>query len=141
MSQQQYESDQDRFAEKKFADRMSKTGARLVKLKKNFVVDFAIVRDGRVTGFLEYKRRQVVSTKYPTIILAYTKWLALCDYSRTSAAFFYIEYDDRVKYIQLTPAHVSLKEVGVWLEISGRTDRGDQYDQEPCVHIPIGLLK
>ena len=140
MNQPQYESDKDRFAEKKFADRMSVTGARLVKLKKNYIVDFAIERNGHVIGFIEYKRRDVMSLQYPTIILALSKWIALCDYAKHGKAFFYVEYNDCTKHIKITPDYIDLNMIGAWLEISGRTDRGDQYDQEPCVHIPNRCL-
>jgi len=131
-----YESDKDRFAEKKFADLiLQRSGAELIKLPKYYIVDFAVKKKGKIIGFAEYKRRYVNSDKYPTIILAITKWMKLCDYSQHGGAWFWIEYDDCVKWIE---ADTSLDLDILW---SGRIDRGDEADEEPCVHIPIEMLK
>ena len=141
MSQAQYESQADRDAEQMFSERMTfQSGARLKKLKKNYIIDFVVLRGKKCVAYIEYKRRWVHSTKYKTIILATSKWIELCRLSRINRAFFYIQYDDRVRYIEVTPDHYNLSQFGIHEELSGRTDRGDEHDLEPCVHIPTSLL-
>lgn len=142
MSQPQHETDKDRANEQAFAEKMQfVSGARLKKLKKNYIVDFVILRDKKCCGYIEYKRRHNPVSQYDTIFLATSKWLELCRLSLFSKSFFYIEYDDCFKFIEVTPYHYDLPAFEMYEEFSGRVDRPDEYDTEPCVHIPINRLK
>jgi hypothetical protein len=142
MSQPQYETEKDLASETAFAEKMQfATGARLKKLKKNYIIDFVIIRGKKCCGYIEYKRRWNKHDKYDTIFVATSKWLELCRLSLMSKSFFYIEYNDCIKYIEVTPAHYDLPAFDMYEEFSGRVDRGDEYDQEPCIHLPINHLK
>ncbi len=133
-----YESDEDRFAEKRFADLMlSRLGAEFIKLPEHYIVDFVVKKQNRIIGYAEFKRRKVRSDKYNTVILALSKWMKLCEYSLYGGAWFWVQYDDCIKWIKVDN---SIFPLPLDINIAGRTDRGDKADLEPCIHIPISSL-
>lgn len=132
----EHETDEDRFAEKRFADSMGpRLNSEFIKLPKYYIVDFVVKKNGKIIGFAEFKRRNNPSDKYDTIMLALAKWMKLCEYSQYGGAWFWIQYDDCLKWIKVEQSLYPS------IEWSGRTDRGDPADKEPCVHIPTYLLR
>jgi hypothetical protein len=131
-----YESAKDREAESKFAAQMlDETGEEYIKLPDAFIVDFAIKAGEEYTGFAEFKRRYVRAAQYPTLILAFHKWDALVEYSLWSKARLWVQYDDCLKFVDVS------EDLKPEVKRAGRRDRDDRADIEACVHIPFSWLR
>lgn len=132
MSRPVYETDIDLENESEFAGYFYGSGRRLQKLNPiQYCVDFAIVKQNEVVGFVEYKRRQVESTAYPDIILALSKYLKLVELSKLLPTAFFVQFNDKLMFLRIGADHTHQ------VSLAGRKDRGDEYDLEPCVRLPM----
>lgn len=97
-------------------------------------MDGCFTRDRKIKGFAEVKRRNVLKSAYPTLILALHKYIHLCQFRSYAPVFLIVEWKDGIFYLPIdgTPFPIV---------IAGRTDRGDSRDIEPCVDIPTELFK
>lgn len=105
----------------------------VAKLPIAYRVDYAVLKDGEITAFLEVKHREIKKDTYPDIILALGKYLAGKElYERTGRRFiFAIGTYDGVFWTDLSESQYPLA-------IGGRVDRGDWQDIEPMIRIPMG---
>lgn len=138
MSRPKYENDITLQYEAEFKAKYERIRPQylLTKLnEKQYIVDYAVTdHEKRVKGFIEFKRRLEGSETYPDIILSLSKWMQLLKLDDWKPAAFFVQFDDKLMVV-FPP------EVIDDIRISGRSDRNDIYDQEPCVHIPINRFK
>jgi hypothetical protein len=127
------ETESDLREEKKMADKLSKKwGVELVKLPKNYHIDYAAVRDGVTVAYIEFRRRYMNSDKFKTVYLSLKKWLGLCEVDKEAhvPTFWVTQMDDKMLYTRTD---------GRKLE---QTVSGNRHtDAEPVVHIPIKEMK
>jgi len=133
-----YESGHDRTKETAAVERFIHHfggGADYVKLPIQYKLDFAIVRDGRVTSFIEVKCRKNIISAYPTYIISLSKMVAATQYKTAGiSCILLVQWTDQMGWVQI-PDNRWVTKVG------GRKDRGDWQDVEPVVHIPIKEFK
>lgn len=129
-----YETKEDRSRERSVADTLERAWkVKLVKLRPLAPVDFAVVRDGRVVGWVEIKCRQHELGRYPTLILSSDKALSGMERAERSGLPWILcaQFTDAIAYTRMKPEYLN----AIW--IRGRSDRADDYDIEPCVEIPV----
>lgn len=97
-----------------------------------YPVDYALVRrsDCRVEALLEVKCRSYKSSEHAHYMLSLQKLDRLCNLSRLVRTFLLVDYVDAQWVWQCHPT------VALDLYMTGRSDRGDSADQEPCAYIP-----
>lgn len=138
MSRPKYESSVDLDNEKEFKQIYERLRPEYVLVKLNptqYIVDFAVTDHKKnVKGFIEFKRRREDHDTYPDIILSLSKWRALFELHQWKKAAFIVQFND--KLMRMFPP-MALDDI----RISGRADRNDEYDEEPCVHIPIKFFE
>lgn len=102
------------------------------KLPRQYRVDWAMVRAGKIAAWVECKFRRNESTRYPTLFLSLGKVMAGLELSRMTGLPFIllVEWTDMVGYLKV-------QGIGP-LRFGGRTDRGDWQDTEPLVDFSIG---
>ena len=133
-----YESGHDRTKEAaavgKFIERFG-GGVDFFKLPIQYKLDFAIVRDGSVTSFIEVKCRKNVISAYPTYIISLSKMVAAAQYKDAGiTCILLVQWADQMGWVKI-PDNRWITKVG------GRKDREDWQDIEPVVHIPIKEFK
>ena len=122
-----YETEGDRQRELEVAEVLArKGGMKPIKLKEFSNVDFALMKGDAVWGVIEVKVRNKL---YPQMMLSLHKVQSLRDYAA-------LGLEARVVYA--TPEGIYVKKVGPeridgWIGFGGRTDRGDEADQELMV--------
>ena len=119
-----------------WAQRFNATVKKLPEGMRYFC-DMGIFRNGKLVAIAEVKDRPTWKPSYKTVILGLSKCRELHSYykmevpsffvARLSGIIYYVAIDDRV-----SNWHIK------W---SGRTDRNDPCDTEPCVHIPIDAFR
>ena len=130
-----YETEADRTAEAQVAYTLAaQLGCIAERTPRAYQIDWLLMRRN-LDSFVEIKRRQVPHNRYPTLMLSAHKW----DYGRSMAERFdvgfylAIEYTDGIYYWRT-------KDIKPEVRIGGRSDRGDDQDMEPVVHLPIELF-
>ena len=102
------------------------------KLPRRYKVDYALCSDTKVIrAYAEVKKRDIPSDKYKEIILSFEKYDAMVrlqEYGFKCVLIF--EFHDGIFHLDVK----SLAECRVGM--SGRTDRNDPDDTEPCIWIP-----
>ncbi len=107
-----------------------KMNCNLVKLPASYKLDCGLYRDDEMKALVELKCRSCDFGHYPTIILATGKWLAACTWIDLGyPCYFVVGFHDGVYVHELATFGYAIKH-------SGRTDRNDAADEEPCIHIP-----
>lgn len=134
-----YETEKDLREEAAIAAAFSSAWkAEFIKLKKLYAVDYAIMRDGAVAGWAEIKRRYRDMHQFPSLYVTLKKaidGIALSEY--TSKPFLYlVRFNDATCYVTITRPMCNRP-----IKISGRTDRGDPDDRQPCLEINNDELK
>lgn len=106
----------------------------VVKLPRKYSIDFALLRDGEVKAWVEFKSRTNPIGKYPTYTVSLYKYTNLLAISRDTGipAFFIVEWTDTTRYLKVPCEH--------GITFSGRKDRGDWEDMEPMVEIDTALF-
>ena len=114
-------------------------GVTLNKLPISYNADFAVFKSNELIGFIEFRRRNMLHSKYPTIMLSYKKLLnmiSLCSLTGTKSKFV-VEFDDGIYYFDV-PFIID----NSWVEFGGRTvQQRDSADIELIVQIPIENFK
>lgn len=103
--------------------------ASVVKLPRRYSADFALLRNGDVKAWVEFKERKNPIGKYPTYTVSLFKYTNLLSLARDTGlpSFLIVEWKDCVGYAEIPVDHQII--------FSGRKDRGDWEDMEPMVEI------
>ena len=138
MSRPQYETHDDLKNEQesiKILELVS--GRKSFKLPKSYRIDFAMCDGEEITSWIEVKCRKNKFRQYPTLAISITKLMAgLAFEQKTGLPFFLVvHWPDFLGYIRIQ----SLSDFKILK--GGRTDRNDNADIEPMVHIPIEMFK
>lgn len=127
-----------RFVEQIFANEIAiKWGCKLVKMQPHYAVDFAIIRNEKVVGWLELKNRKGDWLKYPTYMIGLKKWVNCLNLSKSEHAnlpfILAVKASDGAHYLNVNnlPPDLNLE-----IRIGGTEKRGFEQDIEPCVFIP-----
>ena len=107
------------------------------KMPRSYNIDWLLVdADGMAKAFVELKCRSNPSTQYPTLMLSLHKWMHGKELAREINGVFLVvvRWTDGLFYC--IP-----QECEVTFGVGGRTDRGDDQDVEPVVHIPVSCFK
>jgi hypothetical protein len=141
-----YETPEDKERERAaVAAFAARYGLDTVELPPRYPVDFAVVREGdggldEVTAFGEVKIRSNPADRYPTAILGAAKWAeAITLAERTGCKLILLYGWDSgkdIRWVELTKLTNPPR-----IAPGGRTDRGDNQDEEPVVHIPVELFR
>ena len=105
MSREIYESAEDRAAEAEIADALgNRWGCSMVKLPPRYPVDFAAVKDGRIRGWIEIKKRNISMGQYTSIILSLKKLIEAQGLAHCTRipAIFCVGTDDGIFYAEIT---------------------------------------
>jgi len=116
----------------------SRAKKRGVKLPMSYRMDYAMITEQKeITSWIEVKTRKHNKGRYETLAIGLNKLMAgIALEERTKLPFFLIiAWDDFIGYIRIS----SLE--GFKIAMGGRTDRDDDQDQEPMVHIPVEQFK
>jgi len=100
------------------------------KLPMRYKLDYALMRNGKVSAWAEIKCR---GQRYATYLISLDKVSAGLRLSEISSLPFLIvvRYDDGTYYCTVT------KDLVYDIEWGGRKDRNDPEDQEPVLMIPM----
>ena len=103
---------------------------RPVKLPLQYRVDWAIIKNGHLAGWVECKKRNVPRRQYATLLLSLNKVLHGLQLSQTTGLPFIllVEWSDCIGWQKITAVE--------GLSIGGRIDRDDWQDVEPVCHFP-----
>lgn len=135
-SRPRYETESDRDNEKSIAAIIAeKFNAEYRKMPGSYVLDYALLRNGKIVGFMECKRRRNNFRRYPTIFVALHKIEKAANYFSSTGlqSIFAVQWDDKIGYVMLNDPD--------WFDVGGRTDHKDSADQEPMGHYSIDKVK
>jgi hypothetical protein len=127
---------------------LSAFGGDAIDLGDGYRIDYAVVGEGapdrvcyralrRVAAHVEIKRRYVSASTYPTVFLEESKRTALLvatDRLR-GHGIFVVRYDDGIRWVDVA------RTIGLPVIRAGRVDRGLREDIDPCVDVPVELLR
>lgn len=101
-------------------------------------VDFYAVRDGRVAGVVEFKRRSHSSDAYPTVFLNVRKWLALMMAANGLGvgAAFVVAFTDGTRWIDLKDVDARRVRMGGCSRVVK-----SQSDIEPVIEVPVSEMR
>lgn len=130
----QYESAHDRQAELEIITEFCEVKNRgFAKLPKKYFLDWAILRNGRMSGFVETKDRPTLEHgQYDSLFIAADKVLHAQQLFRSSIfdgmhTLFVVRFaDKRIGFVDLFDWD--------YVAMGGRGDRGDEDDREPMAH-------
>jgi hypothetical protein len=141
-----YETPQDKERERAaVAAFAARYGLDTVELPPRYPVDFAVVRGGdggldEVTAFGEVKIRSNPADRYPTAILGASKWAEAVTLAERTGCKLILLYGwdmgQDLRWVELTQLTNPPR-----IAPGGRTDRDDDQDEEPVVHIPVELFR
>jgi len=137
MARPLYETADDRQREIAAINRLLRGTEKTVrKLPIRYGVDFAIIKDGEITAWVEVKCRFNESDKYPTLMISAAKiWQGVYTSINTGKPFFVVaEWTDKIGFTKIETVE------GLSLGFGGRTDRNDSQDVEPVYFIPIKIF-
>lgn len=136
-----YESASDLSNEAQVISTLSKKwDIKFHKLPIRYHLDYAATKNGRVVGYIEVKVRKYTMSQISNwggYMLSVGKLQAakqLCEISKASFCLA-VQCTDGLYW-------TTIKDFSEFpVTITGRTDRGDEQDVEPCVLIPGGRFK
>lgn len=131
-----YETDEDIANELRVMNAIAERyNVEVVKCPPKYEFDAMIVKDGSIDSMIEFKRRSVASTTYPTAIIGLNKALHAHNFRQATGipCNLVVEWTDMIGMVNIkTFSRVSL---------GGRTDRNDPNDVTLVVHYPIEHFK
>ena len=100
-------------------------------------IDWVIYRDNRIVAIAEFKRLYRSSERWPNIYFNLKKWLPLMlvGAGLKVPAYFIVQFDDKISYIDVADVDASKHEV------NGRNDRGRSSDLQPTILIPVDQMR
>lgn len=109
---------------------------RMQKLQPRDPFDYAAVRDGKISAFIEIKNRTNRMLQYPTYMISMTKVVnaTMTTISTGLPCFLVVRWIDKIGYI-------NIGNVETFVTMGGRIDRSDPQDVEPVCHIDIRTFK
>lgn len=109
---------------------------RMQKLQPRDPFDYAAVRDGKISAFIEIKNRTNKMLQYPTYMISMTKVVnaTMTTISTGLPCFLVVRWIDKIGYI-------NIGNVETFVTMGGRIDRSDPQDVEPVCHIDIRTFK
>ena len=136
MSRPMYEGDADRSNELSAITRMADAfSVEFAKLPISYRMDYAVIKGGQISGFVEVKSRNMTWGQYPNVILSMSKVEKACSYFdllKLPSLLLVATTDGLIHYTHMHDVPSNSK-----LEFSGRTvNTRDSADIEPCYHIP-----
>lgn len=108
------------------------------KLPISYRADFGLYREGNLTALCEIKVRRNMRDAYPTFLLSMLKWSDCSARARAVGIPFLlaVRFDDGLLWRDVTVFGDD------WtISHGGRTDRGQEGDMEPVVHIPMSEFR
>ena len=134
-----YESDEDLYKEKQVMKAIAHAlGLDFYKLPRSYGLDFALTNpdDQAVRAFVEIKARKNHSQRYPTLLLSVLKLISAQKLSSATSKPSYLvaAFTDGLFFTKLTSGLEPIT-------ISGRADRDDPADMEPCIHFRIPKMR
>ena len=138
MARPTYESSGDRSSETVAVEKFIGSfggDVSFIKLPVQYKMDFALVRNGTITAFVEVKCRKNHKHTYPTYMISMSKQVAAASFNAIGInCILLVQWADSMGWVQLTNPDWKVK-------VGGRKDRGDWQDIEPVTHIPISEFK
>lgn len=141
MSRPVYETREDRFREADVAAFIGRAwGFDVVKLPKMYPCDYALMRGGKTSGWLEIKVR---NASYPTYMISALKWKSGLEIAQAFHRPFVLAVSWPVAGEQVVMACRVTPDLTMQskLVVGGRRDRGVWQDVEPMVEIPMSAFK
>jgi hypothetical protein len=105
------------------------------KLPVKYGLDYAVIIDDKVKGFIEIKVRNLRFNDFPTYMISLHKVIAARELARETGlpCHLVIKFIDRTAYLDMSSDFT--------IFYSGRTDRGDWQDEEPMALFNCDLFK
>lgn len=105
-----------------------KYGLQLLKCPERYRMDAVFLRDGAIHCLVEFKRRRIASTDYPTFIMSLSKAMAASEIRDQTGipVFLVVEWTDMIGRIDVR-AYTKVT-------VGGRKDRNDPNDYDLVAH-------
>lgn len=139
MGRPKYETKRDIETENEFIRNVSIVDKCFTAVKLNPVqyhIDFAVYKSGELKVIAEVKRRHNDHNYYPTYMIAMSKLF----YGISFSDAFSVPFILAIKFNDGWYCYTNGKNVRHKISFSGRNDRNDEFDKEPCVHIPCSAF-
>lgn len=136
MSRPAYETEGDLLRERKAIEAIEAIhGVSLRKTPRFYAIDYCLMKDGKVAGWVEIKGKTFPRETYPTFYTSVEKFLRLVRMGHFTGlpSFLICSWSDGVFY-SMQDAHAGRR---YDIRMGGRTDRNDSDDVEPVIHIPV----
>jgi len=134
MNRPLYESKQDLEHESRVIQRITPEGVQAHKLPIHNHLDFAMVRDGKITGLVEVRCRNNNMRKYNTFFCNLSKVISAREMSRycVCPAYLFVQWDDALGYISFGEDYE--------VKYGGRNQMRDWQDKGLLAHFDINLF-
>lgn len=133
-----YETPANIAAENAVSEAISKLwDIKIVKLKRLYPFDRAVIRDKEITGFLEIKCRPNPKDQYPEYMISLDKirWALEIRQTLGHPCFLAVQWTDQLGIHRID------SKMDYWVGMGGRIDRNDPQDMEPVVMINTKWFK
>ena len=128
--------------EKEFKESLErKWNCQLHKLALDYRFDYAIVKAGRMRGFLEIKKRNFKTTDFPDSMINLNKWIKAKELRDSTGlpTLLACRYTDKDVYCEL---EMEILNEPYCVRFGARTkNTRDWQDIQPAVHIPMKHFK
>lgn len=138
MARPQYESQADVSREASVAEILASSWkCGISKLPRLYSCDYAAMRSGEISAWVEIKCR---NASYPTYIISLHKWMKGIELSEATGLPFLLVVSWPVNG-KREVMFLNVKRGPVKVIIGGRKDRNDAADQEPMVEVPLSEFR
>jgi hypothetical protein len=99
-------------------------------------IDFFVIKNEKLAGYIELKSRSNFTDTYPSLFMDINKWmhLQLASVSQGVPAYFFCQFIDQIKYIKVS--EIDARRMCVII----KDDAGIR-EYEPVIEIPINTMK
>ena len=135
MNRPLYESRHDLERERKVIEKITPDGVEAYKLPIHNHLDFAMVRDGNITGLVEVRCRNNAKRKYSTFYCNLSKVISARDMSHycNCPAYLFVQWTDSLGYISFDEEYT--------VRYGGRNQMRDWQDKGLLAHFDINLFR
>jgi hypothetical protein len=139
MARPLYETPENLTAEEQAMWKFTKADFR--KVPRSYPFDFIVMAEGgeSIVAGVEVKVRNYEMRKLPDLFISAQKLWRMASFHQTTGikTYLLVQALDGLFYVLIDPVALNGWSFKGYVRISGRVDRDDPADMEPCFHIPI----
>lgn len=130
-----HETDEDRRRQLAMVKMLfgSRPGYSWIEMPRLYVIDFEVLKDGRMVGVVECKSKTARYGEHSNYLFDVSKWRGVrgAAVERGVPAIVAVQFNDRLAWFR-----IDCDDPGYSVLTTGRRDRGDPGDQEPAYRVP-----